>query len=60
MELICIKEAVTERGEVVLNFTKGVIYDFKTNVDPYGFVTKDDNGVSVCFFDVTIMFDVVK
>lgn len=57
MELICKKEALDEKGNKVMNFTKGVIYDFDKISDPEGWKTIDDNGYKEVFFNLDIMFE---
>lgn len=47
MELICKKEALDEKGNKVMSFTQGVIYDFEETSDPEGWETTDDNGERV-------------
>ncbi len=56
MELICKKEAVNEKGKKIMNFTDGVIYDFKKTEDPEGWEVLDDNRKKEVFFDPYIMF----
>ena len=57
MKLRCKKEAITEDGTKVMQFTKGKLYDFSTSFDPPGFATEDDNGMGIVFFDVNEMFE---
>tara|TARA_R110000851_G_C12702056_1_gene526259 strand:- start:13 stop:192 length:180 start_codon:yes stop_codon:yes gene_type:complete len=56
MELICKKEALDEKGNKVMNFTKGVIYDFEEIGDPEGWETMDDNGDKEVFFNLDLLF----
>jgi len=60
MELICKKEALDKNGNKVMNFTKGVIYDFEEIADPKGWKTTDDNGEKEIFFNTQIMFEPLK
>lgn len=59
MKLRCKKEAITEDGTKVMQFTKGKLYDFNTSFDPPGFATEDDNGREEVFFNVNEMFEVL-
>ena len=56
MKLICKKEALDDKGNKVMNFTQGVIYDFEEISDPKGWETTDDNGNKEVFFNLDLMF----
>lgn len=57
MELICKKEVFDEKGDKVMYFTKGVIYDFEEIGDPEGWETTDDNGDKEVFINLDLMFE---
>ena len=58
MKLICKKETeFDEHGKKIMNFTKGVIYNFEEISDPKGWETTDDNGNKEVFFNTEIMFE---
>lgn len=57
MELICKREALNEKGEKIMNFTKGDIYIFGEIEDPPGWQTLDDNCEREVFFDLDVMFE---
>ena len=60
MELICKKEALNDKGEKIMNFTEGVIYDFDKIEDPEGWEVYDDNCHREVFFDPYIMFTALQ
>lgn len=57
MELICKKETKTINRRKIMEFTKGVIYDFHKIEDPEGWEVLDDNGKREVFFNLDIMFE---
>lgn len=57
MELICKKEALSENGNKVMEFTQGVIYDFERSFDPEGWETTNDIGEKEVFFNLNVMFE---
>lgn len=60
MELICKREALDENGEKIMNFTKGLMYDFEESGEPDMWETIDDNGNKEVFFDLEVMFEPIK
>ena len=56
MELICKQEALNDKGEKIMNFTKGNRYDFEKIEDPEGWQVLDDHCDKEVFFDPYIMF----
>lgn len=57
MKLICKNEALDEQGNKIMNFTKGLIYDFEEVCDPEGWKTIDDKGNKEIFFNIYLMFE---
>lgn len=55
--LICKKEALNDKGEKIMQFTKGKKYDFYSIEDPKGWEVFDDDGYKEKLFDLSIMFD---
>lgn len=59
MEMICKKEAITEKGQKIMDFTLGLIYVF-SETDEGILETTDDKGFTEGFFNVDIMFEKVE
>lgn len=57
MKMICKNEALYKDGSKIMNFTKGVVYDFHKSYDPEGWETTDDIGETECFFNLNLMFE---
>jgi len=56
MVLICKSEAIDEKGNKIMQFTKGETYYFNKIKDPCGWEVKDDDGNVEVFFDFNVMF----
>ena len=57
MKMICKKEALRKDGRKIMEFTKGVIYNFEKINDPEGWKTLDDFGNKEVFFALDLMFN---
>ena len=59
IDVVCVKEAMDEYGQRIMQFTEGLVYNATKVEDPEGWEILDDNENKEVFFDLDPMFKIV-